>query len=52
MELTAEAVAQSDRVVIVTPHVGIDLELVAKHATLVFDTRNALPRALPNVERL
>lgn len=36
----------------VTPHVGIDLELVAEHATLVFDTRTRCPRDLHNDGRL
>jgi hypothetical protein len=41
VELTAEAVASSDCIVIVTDHRKIDYGWVAEHATLLVDTRNA-----------
>ena len=40
-DLTNTAVARADLVVVLTPHSGYDLEWVADHANLVFDTRNA-----------
>lgn len=42
--LTAENLASKDLVIIVTDHDNIDYELLAKHATLIVDTRNALRR--------
>jgi UDP-N-acetyl-D-glucosamine dehydrogenase len=42
--LTAEALAASDAVVIVTDHTAIDYQLIADHAALVIDTRNAMSR--------
>jgi UDP-N-acetyl-D-glucosamine dehydrogenase len=39
--LTQTAVSQSDCVVIVTNHDGLDYDLVARHAPLIVDTRNA-----------
>ncbi|HKO99719.1 MAG TPA: nucleotide sugar dehydrogenase [Pyrinomonadaceae bacterium] len=41
-ELTDDEVSQSDCVIIVTDHSGIDYSRVTKLATLVVDTRNAL----------
>lgn len=40
--LTPEAVASYDAVMIVTDHSNVDYTMVAKHAKLVVDTRNAL----------
>lgn len=40
--LTAETLAATDCVLIVTDHSNIDYEMVRKHASLVVDTRNAL----------
>jgi UDP-N-acetyl-D-glucosamine dehydrogenase len=40
--LTTEEVEQADAVVILTAHTGVDYQLVADHAQLVFDTRNAM----------
>jgi UDP-N-acetyl-D-glucosamine dehydrogenase len=40
--LTPETVAGYDAVVIVTDHSGVDYGMVAQHAKLVVDTRNAL----------
>ncbi len=42
--LTADGLASADCVVIVTDHSTIDYPLVARHARLVVDTRNALGR--------
>lgn len=42
LPLTPEVLATQDAVVIVTDHTGVDYGLVAKHAKLVVDTRNAL----------
>ena len=39
--LTAEEIGRADCVVILTDHPGIDYGWVVKHASLVFDTRNA-----------
>jgi len=41
-ELTKEVLEESDLVVITTNHSNLDLEFVAKHAKVVFDTRDAL----------
>jgi UDP-N-acetyl-D-glucosamine dehydrogenase len=43
--VTPATLAAQDCVVVLTPHSGYDLESYAKHAPLVFDTRNATPRA-------
>jgi UDP-N-acetyl-D-glucosamine dehydrogenase len=40
--LTAELLASADAVVVVTGHSGVDYGLVAEHAPLVLDTRNAM----------
>ena len=40
-DLTNTAVARADLVAVLTPHTAYDLEWVADHAKLVFDTRNA-----------
>ncbi len=42
IDLTSETLRNSDCVVIVTDHSGIDYNRVIKHAKLVVDTRNAL----------
>jgi UDP-N-acetyl-D-glucosamine dehydrogenase len=41
LQLTPEAVASNDAVVIVTDHSNIDYEMILQHAKLVVDTRNA-----------
>jgi UDP-N-acetyl-D-glucosamine dehydrogenase len=43
-ELTAEALAAADVVLIATDHDEVDYALVARHARLVVDTRNAMAR--------
>ena len=40
--LDAGRLARSDCVVIVTNHSGIDYALLAEHASLIVDTRNAM----------
>jgi UDP-N-acetyl-D-glucosamine dehydrogenase len=42
--LTPDALAQADCVVVVTDHKAIDWNMVAAHAGLVVDSRNALAR--------
>jgi UDP-N-acetyl-D-glucosamine dehydrogenase len=45
VDLTPACLAQQDCVLIVTDHAAVDYELVARHASLVVDTRNAMARA-------
>jgi UDP-N-acetyl-D-glucosamine dehydrogenase len=45
--LTAERLATADAVLIATDHDEIDYGLVARHARLVLDTRNAMARLQP-----
>jgi len=42
--LTPDNIAKYDVVVVVTDHTNVDYALVAKHAKLVVDTRNALKK--------
>ncbi len=42
VNLTRAALKQADCVVIVTDHSALDYELIAEHASIVVDTRNAL----------
>jgi UDP-N-acetyl-D-glucosamine dehydrogenase len=42
--LTSEAVASADCVVIVTDHSGVDYRMIRRHARVVVDTRNAMPK--------
>jgi len=42
--LAPEALRAADCVIIVTDHAGVPYELIAQHARLVVDTRNALAR--------
>jgi UDP-N-acetyl-D-glucosamine dehydrogenase len=51
VELTEDEVAAADAVVIVTPHAVFDLEMVARCARYVLDTRRAAP-AGDNIEYL
>lgn len=44
VDLTPERLAQSDCVVIVTDHTNVDYTMIANHAPLVVDTRNAMAR--------
>ncbi len=50
VELTADALAGADAVVIVTDHDGFDYELVREHSRFVLDTRNRIVG--PHVEPL
>lgn len=47
VSLSAEALKQSDCVLIVTNHTKIDWQLIADHAQLVVDSRNAMGPHLP-----
>jgi UDP-N-acetyl-D-glucosamine dehydrogenase len=42
--LTPETVAAADCVMIVTDHTAVDYRMIQRHAPLVVDTRNALPK--------
>jgi len=44
VELTAERVAASDCVMIVTDHTSVDYRMIKRNAKLVVDTRNAIPK--------
>jgi UDP-N-acetyl-D-glucosamine dehydrogenase len=41
VELTPQALASADCVVIITHHSTIDYEMVVEHAQIIVDTRNA-----------
>ena len=52
-ELTHDGLMASDCVAILTPHTAFDFDLIAAHARLIFDARNAFPHERPaNVVRL
>ncbi|MEO6056910.1 MAG: nucleotide sugar dehydrogenase [Gemmatimonadales bacterium] len=42
--LTPEAVAAADCIMIVTDHTALDYRMIKRHAKLVVDTRNAMPK--------
>jgi UDP-N-acetyl-D-glucosamine dehydrogenase len=44
VELTPEAVAAADCVMIVTDHTAVDYRMIKRQAKLVVDTRNAIPK--------
>ena len=44
VELTPEELRKADCVVVTCNHTGVDFDMVVKHARVVVDTRNALPR--------
>jgi UDP-N-acetyl-D-glucosamine dehydrogenase len=50
--LTREELAGSDAIVIVTDHSAVDYQMVADHATLVVDTRNATARTKASRARI
>ncbi|MCC6317739.1 MAG: nucleotide sugar dehydrogenase [Gemmatimonadaceae bacterium] len=50
--LTVERLAQTDAVVIVTDHSNVDYQVIADHAPLVMDARNAMTRARPSRARV
>lgn len=52
-DLTPQNLRKADCVIVLTNHSAIDFDMVATHAKLVFDTRNAFGgRSLKNVVRL
>lgn len=42
VELTAQAMSSADIVVVTTAHTTVDYDFVARHAAVVFDTKNAM----------
>ncbi len=48
-ELTPKSVAAHDAVVVITDHRAVDYSLVARHAKLIVDSRNAYKRPRKNV---
>ena len=44
VELTPERVAAVDCVMVVTDHTLVDYRMIKRHAKLVVDTRNAIPK--------
>jgi UDP-N-acetyl-D-glucosamine dehydrogenase len=50
--LSTEVLERADAVVIITDHSGIDYQLVADHARLVVDTRNATSKLQPSRARI
>ncbi|MBZ0113741.1 MAG: nucleotide sugar dehydrogenase [Thermoanaerobaculia bacterium] len=51
VELTAEMLSAVDVAVLLTAHRAVDYELVARHASLIVDTRGVLPISTPNLVR-
>lgn len=50
-ELTADALSQSDLVIVSAAHTTIDYAFVAEHAQLIFDTKNAM-KDIKNRDRI
>ena len=44
VELTAEELEKADCVVVTCRHTGVDFDMVAEHASIIVDSRNAYPR--------
>ena len=44
VELTPEVVAAADCVMVVTDHTSVDYRMIKRHARLIVDTRNAIPK--------
>jgi UDP-N-acetyl-D-glucosamine dehydrogenase len=44
VELTPQVVAAADCVIVVTDHSAVDYRMIKRHARLVVDTRNAIPK--------
>jgi len=44
VELTPQVVAAADCVIVVTDHSAVDYKMIKRHARLVVDTRNAIPK--------
>ncbi|NLP43633.1 MAG: nucleotide sugar dehydrogenase [Peptococcaceae bacterium] len=51
-DLTAEALAEADCVLIITDHSCIDYDFVVEHAQLIVDTRNATKKVKKNREKI
>lgn len=51
-DLTAEYLEQQDCVLISTNHTGFDYDLIAKHASLIIDTRNAMETTGVDLDKL
>ncbi|SFH80961.1 UDP-N-acetyl-D-glucosamine dehydrogenase [Tindallia magadiensis] len=53
-DLTVEALQEADLVVITTAHSSVDYQKVQKHATVIFDTKNAMKKVADreNIELL
>src|SRR5262249_30766878 len=49
--LTPELLASQDAAILVTDHTGVDYELVARHCSLIVDSRGVYRANLPNVVR-
>ena len=45
--LSREVIESQDAVIVVTDHADVDYALIARHAKLVIDTRNALAQVAP-----
>lgn len=52
VELTPEALAAADAVVVVTNHSAVDWDMVVEHAPLIFDTRNAIDVKASHLHKL
>lgn len=54
VELTAQALAEADLVILTTMHTTFNYEWLAEHATMIFDTKNAFKdvRDRSNIEKL
>ncbi len=52
VELDENTLLNADCVVIVTAHTGVDYRLIGKCARLIVDTRNVIPKDLPNKSRI
>ncbi|TWH45231.1 nucleotide sugar dehydrogenase [Sporomusa sp. KB1] len=54
LELTEQTLNKADLVILTTMHSGFDYEWIARHAKMVFDTKNAFKEvtARANIERL
>lgn len=52
VELTPEALAAADAVVVVTNHSSFDWDMILEHSSLVFDTRNAIKQDADHVYKL
>ncbi len=51
-DLTDDLLASCDIAVVTTDHDGVDYERIVRGVPVTYDTRNAVPRGLPNVRRL